>query len=151
VLPTRSVSTILRRGLSLTKTVSILALIVILAGCSSRPEGESSPPAFDDLRDVNDLLHAAGGAAGRVPAKLADLGGRPSSLYPRGYEVLHSGNYVVLWGAPLKGEGEAGKDETVMAYEKDAPTEGGYVLLSAGTVKKMTAAEFQAALKDQPR
>ena len=44
-------------------------------------------------------------------------------------------------------EGETGKNEAVVAYEKDAPTNGGYVLLSAGSVKKMTASEFAAAPK----
>jgi hypothetical protein len=34
-----------------------------------------------------------------------------------------------------------------LAYEKATPTDGGYVLLSAGTVKKMTAAEFDTAPK----
>jgi hypothetical protein len=145
-LPLASDSVILRRILFVAKTTSILALLVVLAGCSSRPGGEGSPPAFDDLRDVNDLLHAAAGAAGRTPAKLADLG-HHQRRFPRGYEAVKSGNVVVLWGAPLKGEGEVGKDEAVVAYEKNISTEGGYVLLSAGTIQKMTAAEFQAAPK----
>jgi hypothetical protein len=54
---------------------------------------------------------------------------------------------VVVWGTPIKGEGDAGNDEAVMAYEKAAPTEGGLVLLSAGTVKKMSADELKAVLK----
>ena len=39
------------------------------------------------------------------------------------------------------------KGEAVVAYEKQVPTDGGYVLLSAGSVKKMTAEEFAAAPK----
>jgi hypothetical protein len=35
----------------------------------------------------------------------------------------------------------------VVAYEKKVPTEGGHVLLQDGTVKQMTAAEFQSAPK----
>jgi hypothetical protein len=54
---------------------------------------------------------------------------------------------VVLWGTPLKGEGQTGKDEEVLAYQKEVPAQGGYVLLSAGTVKKMSASEFQSAPK----
>jgi hypothetical protein len=123
------------------KTTSILALLVVLAGCSSRLGEERNSPAFN-----NDLLHAAAGTASKVPAKLADLE-RGRKLAPHGYEAVKSGNVVVLWGAPLKGEEDVGKDEAVIAYEKNVPTEGGYVLLSAGTIKKMTAAEFQSALK----
>jgi hypothetical protein len=60
---------------------------------------------------------------------------------------VKSGEVVVLWGAALKGEGAVGQDEAVVAYEKGVPTDGGYVLLSAGTVQKMNAAEFAAAPK----
>jgi len=38
----------------------------------------------------------------------------------------------------------------VLAYEKATPTNGGKVLLRNGTVKDMTAAEFQASKKIQP-
>ena len=34
---------------------------------------------------------------------------------------------------------------TVLAHDKDAATQGGFVLLRDGTVKRMSAAEFQAA------
>ena len=55
---------------------------------------------------------------------------------------------MVLWGSGVQGEGEAaaGGGE-VVAYEKDVPASGGYVLLTSGQVKKMTADEFQAAPK----
>lgn len=139
------------------KTTLLLTLFVVLAvgfgllaGCSSRPEtGEETSAAIDNLRGVNDLLHSAAGATGRVPAHVADLS-RYQKMSPRGYEAVKSGDIVVLWGAAVKGEEDVGKDETVLAYEKDVPTEGGYVLLSAGTVTKMTVAEFQAAPKSRP-
>jgi hypothetical protein len=68
-------------------------------------------------------------------------------MFPRAYEAVKSGEVVILWGASLKGEGDVGRDEVVVAYVKSVPTDGGHVLLSAGTVKKMTAAEFAAAPK----
>src|SRR5436190_16299056 len=125
----------------------VVAGLGLLAGCSSRPAGGEPAGQAVVLQEVNDLLHASAGATERAPARLADVPARPQSLFPRGYEAVKSGAVVVLWGAPLKGEGEVGKDEAVLAYEKAAPTEGGYVLLSAGTVKKMSAAEFTAAAK----
>jgi hypothetical protein len=126
---------------------AILALgFGLLAGCSSQSGGQAAPE-LTELQEVNELLHTAGGATGRAPARLADIAPRYQSMYPRAYEAVKSGNVVVLWGVPLKGEGQVGKDEAVVAYEKAVPTEGGYVLLSAGTIKKMTAAEFSAAPK----
>jgi len=127
------------------RCVMLAAGFGLLAGCSSRPR-ERAAPEFGLLQEVNDLLHSSAGALGRPPAKLDDLSKHKSS-YPRGYEAVQSGAVVVLWGAALKGEGDAGKDEAVLAYEKATPTEGGYVLLSAGTVKKMTATEFNTAPK----
>jgi hypothetical protein len=128
----------------------VLAVVfVLLVSRPSRP-GEEIPPMVGDLQQVNDLLHVAAGETGRVPDTFDGLGGRANSLYPRGYEAVQSGEIVVLWGAPLQGEGEVGKNEAVVAYEKNVPTEGGYVLFSAGTVKKLTAAEFQAMPKSQP-
>ena len=125
--------------------VVVVAGFAALPGCSSRPPGVTAPE-FAELQEVSDLLHAAAGAAGRPPARLEDLN-RYQSLFPRGYAAVKSGDVVVLWGTPLKGEGEVGKDEVVVAYEKAVPADGGFVLLSAGTVKKMTAAEFNAAPK----
>jgi hypothetical protein len=68
-------------------------------------------------------------------------------MFPKAYESVKSGEVIVLWGTSPKGEGDVGNDEVVLAYEKKVPTEGGYVLMSAGTVKKMTAAELNSAPK----
>jgi len=127
------------------RCVAMAAAFGLLTGCSSQPRGASVAPETTLLQDVNDLLRAAG-TPGRLPSKLSDLD-RSQNLFPRGYEAVKAGNVVVLWGAPTQGEGNVGKNEVVVAYEKNVPTEGGYVLLSAGTVEKMTAAEFAAAPK----
>src|SRR5258707_906462 len=122
--------------------VSLVALVLIV-GCRSRPGAGPDAAGYSLLQDVNELLHAAAGANGRPPAKLVDLD-RYKSTFPRGYEAVKSGDVVVVWGTPIKGEGEVGKDEVVIAYEKNTPTEGGLVLLSAGTAKRVSASEFNS-------
>ena len=93
------------------------------------------------------MLRGATQPNGRGPANLAALHGC-QSLFPRGYQAVQSGEVVVLWGAGVKGEGETtGSGGDVVAYEKDVPTQGGYVLLSSGEVTKMSASEFQSAPK----
>ena len=92
------------------------------------------------------MIRAGTKPNGQGPTKLSDLD-KVKDMYPRGYEAVKSGEVVVLWGMPVKGEGEMGKGGEVIAYEKDAPANGGYVLLSGGEVKKMSAAEFNAAPK----
>lgn len=130
---------------TLLRCLATAAALGLLAGCSGRPSGAAVAPEVTLLQDVNDLLRAAG-TSGRLPAKQADLD-RHKNMFPRGYETVKAGSVVVYWGAPFQGEGDVGKNEAVVAYEKNVPTEGGHVLLSAGSVKKMTAAEFTAAPK----
>jgi hypothetical protein len=128
----------------------LIALLPCLgAGCSGPGGGGGSDQTAQEavLHEVADMLRGATHPDGRGPAKLADLKGS-QSLYPHGYQAIKSGEVVVLWGGGVKGEGEAAKSGgEVVAYEKDAPTNGGYVLLTSGEVKKMSASEFQSAPK----
>lgn len=58
---------------------------------------------------------------------------------------IQNGDYIVYWRVGLSDTAPGAN--AILAYEKKTPTEGGAVLLRNGTVKEMTAAEFQAALK----
>lgn len=89
----------------------------------------------------------AASKGGQGPTKLADLD-RFQGQFDLGYQAVKSGEVVVVRGAGMKGEGEAaGGGGEVIAYEKDAPTKGGYVLFNSGAVKNLPAAEFTAAPK----
>jgi hypothetical protein len=142
--------------------MTLLRLVVIalgagiLVGCSS---SGAAKPAIDqemaDLQEVQRLLHVAARQTGRTPARLADL--EPfQSKWQEAYESVKSGNFVVLWGTPVswgmptaKTKADAGKPELVLAYAKAVPTNGGYVLTSAGKITKMSAAEFASAPKSK--
>jgi len=131
--------------MKLVRYVVIVSGFCMFAGCSSGQHKEI-PAEYTILQDVNDLLHSAAGPTGRPPTKLADLD-RFQNMNARGYAAVKAGDVVVLWGTPLKGEGETGQNEQLVAYEKEVPTKGGYVLFSAGTVKKMSPDEFNATPK----
>ena len=128
--------------------IALVPLVGAVAGCSSGPGGHGQePPQKGTLEDVAELLRAGTRPNGRGPANLAALA-KLRSMYYRGYDAIKSGEVVVLWGYGVKGEGEMAKGGgEVIAYAKDAPTNGGYVLLSSGEVKQMSAAEFAAAPK----
>ncbi len=128
------------------RSLLLIGGLALLGGCSRGPTAEQAAPEYALFQDVNGLLRASGGPSGRPPAKLEDLN-KSKAMYPRAYDAVKSGAVVVLWNPALKGEGEVGQNEAVVAYEKAAPTEGGYVLLSAGTVRKMTADEFNRTPK----
>jgi hypothetical protein len=78
------------------------------------------------------------------PSRLEDLRPYEASM-PNAWPAIEGGQYVVFWGVGLSGTPEAAN--TVLAYDKDAPTQGGAVLMRNGTVKTLTAQEFQAAPK----
>jgi hypothetical protein len=58
---------------------------------------------------------------------------------------MNDGKYTVLWGA----NPDLMRDpaDTVLAYETAAPASGGWVVMADGSVKQLSAAEFQAARK----
>src|SRR5262245_3169881 len=118
--------------------------LALVTGCSSSGPGKGEQaPQEGILQEVADLLRAGTQPNGRGPTKLSDLD-RVQSAYSRAYQAVKSGSVVVLWGAGIKGEGEGATGGDVVAHEKDVPTNGGFVLLTSGQVKKMTAAEFEA-------
>ncbi len=113
-----------------------------LAGCG----GDSKQVAVDEVRkteltELGDLLKMLAGEGKRPPARLADLAELEPFL-PTAGAGLRNGEIVYLWGAGFVDGGTA-----VVAYEKKAPAEGGWVLLQNGTTKTMTADEFKAAPK----
>lgn len=130
-----------------TRFAALFVLAGLLAGCNVTQRGAGpTDEGYTLLQEVNDLLRAAAGPTGRPPAKVAELAPHQSN-FPRAYSAIKSGAVVVVWGTPFKGEGEASSADPVIAYEQTVPTDGGYVLLAGGEVKKMSASEFQSAPK----
>jgi hypothetical protein len=129
------------------RLATCLVLAAGLAGCAASDKGGDAggPTASDALQQVANMIRDYTSANGRPPAKFADLA-QFQNLYNVGYKAVESGEVVVVWGAPVAGEGGGG-GKGVVAYEKSAGDSGGSVLLQDGTVKKMTAEEFKAAPK----
>lgn len=95
------------------------------------------------LEEVGTLYRAYLDEAKRPPRKVGDFA-KDGPGYPFGYDWLVRGDLVAVWGTNLD---EAAAD-AVLAYEKKAPEQGGFVLMQDGkTIKKMSAEEFKAAPK----
>jgi len=133
----------------MTRVLSNLVIGCVLvfgAGCSKTGGGGSGVAQETSLQEIGDLIRATTQSNGKGPAKVADFD-KLQSMYPSGYQAVKSGDVVVIWGAGMKGEGAKGSGGDVIAYEKDAPNSGGFVLLTSGEVKKMSADEFKSAPK----
>jgi hypothetical protein len=108
-------------------------------------------PALDRRVMTNDLkaivlaYHNCLDATRKPPGKPDDLAPYLKDD-PKVLNALRAGQYVVLWNSTIQGMVN-GTSNTILAYEKDAPTKGGVVAMADGVVKTMTAQEFQAAPK----
>ena len=107
--------------------------------CDGKPTvTEATPKA--KLEEFAQMLRTMAGDKQPPPGKMADLD-TAEPLLPQSAPAFRSGELVYVWGTTLSGGG------AVVAYEKKAETEGGWVLLQDGTVKQMKADEFKAAPK----
>jgi hypothetical protein len=124
--------------------------LAAVAGCSSSRQGAgpAEPTRSDELQEVATMLRDYTSAAGRGPKSARDLA-RYQGQFTFGHKPVQSGDIVIVWGARMGGEGGGGSDG-VIAYERQAAAEGGWVLLANGTVKQLTALEFKAAPKAKP-
>jgi hypothetical protein len=82
---------------------------------------------------------------GKPPAKAEDLAPYidPEMKDKRLLEVLKSGKIQFQYNVPIAEIVKQGPAKTILAYEKDLPTKGGYAAFADGTVKKLTAEEFK--------
>lgn len=123
----------------------LLSGVVAAAACLFAGCGEKQAAAVPDekqtaLTEVYNLIRVRVESDNSPPRKAEDLR-IYENAHPQGYAVVKSGEVVVNWGA-----GPA-DSSAVLAYQKEVPSSGGWVLLQNGKVKQMTADEFKAAPK----
>lgn len=123
-------------------SVIVVAGVGLVAGCggsqTSRPVSEERKAALEEL---GQMLKSLADEGKKPPARMAEL--EPvEPLIPTASPAIRSGEIVYLWGS-----GYVAGGNQVVAYEKVAETEGGHVLLQDGTVKHLSASEFQSAAK----
>jgi hypothetical protein len=116
----------------------------VLTGCGGDHATVVIEP-YEPLQDIARMVDRCVNTKKKPPARLQDLSPyEPEG--PIGHRALIKGACVLIYGVGISPQ--AG--DKVLAYDKDAPTQGGYVLMQDGTVKKMTAVEFQSATMAKP-
>ena len=122
-------------------TVAVLVAAATAVGCGGSGELQTADQEKAALEDLAQFLKNLPAEGKKPPARMAEF--EPlEPMAPMASESLRNGKMVYLWGAGLADGGTA-----VVAYEKRAETESGWVLLQDGSVKQMTAAEFKASPK----
>jgi hypothetical protein len=108
------------------------------APAMTREEITRRAQATTDLVSIYHLLFRYAGRHGdRLPANEGEFG-KLDKFAQEAFDKIHSGQYVVCWGSTIKA--------SVLAYEKDAPEQGGFVLRKSALVEKMTADVLKAEL-----
>jgi hypothetical protein len=128
--------------------VTMTTALGLATGCGSSGGGGSFEAAPDNgeryaLVEVGEILRNRMLDTTKPPRSQAEIA-RYENAGPTAFNKIQEGEIVVLWGANPR----EGASDQVLAYEKQTPRSGGFVLMQDGTtVKKMTPEEFQAAPK----
>jgi hypothetical protein len=128
--------------------LSAICLALLTAGCDGPNQPRTAERVGqDNLIQVGELCRHYQFTKQKPPQQLGDLG-LVRSMGGVGYEALRTGSIVLRYNATLpdmdEDPGHAESNE-VLAYEKQVPESGGYVLMLNRTIKKMTAVEFKAS------
>src|SRR5213080_2551337 len=92
-----------------------------------RPDYSEQGRRINQLKDAGDMVLLYGEEHRKPPTKLADL--LPyKTEHLEGYRAIESGQVVVRWG--VQGRNGDQKSDRVIVYERDTPTQGGYVWLA---------------------
>ena len=125
-------------------------LLGLTAGCGG--EGSQTAATADDkvyLETLAEDYRMYTIAKKQPPRKIDDMKALQNMVSPA-VEVVRKGDIIVEWGAALPDTKEEPGQSTapeILAYGKDVPEKGGYVLHLDRTVSKMTPEEFKAAPK----
>ncbi|WP_165074172.1 hypothetical protein [Paludisphaera rhizosphaerae] len=139
------------RGLDRRRWLGLVPVLLSLAaGCGG--EGSQSAGAADDkvfLETFAEDYRMYTIKKKQPPRKVDDMKALQNMVSPA-VESARQGDIIVEWGASLpdtmEEPGHTSSPE-ILAYGKDVPEKGGYVLHLDRTISKMTPEEFKAAPK----
>jgi len=129
----------------------LTSLVMAASGCgSSAPTGTSieGTAEFQGLKNLGEMYRIVSTRSNRPPKDIDELR-KAEDEVPGGFSSLGEGNVAIFFGVALHDPATAGGDagQTVLAYERLAPSQGGLVLYVDGNVKRLLPDEFKQAKK----
>jgi hypothetical protein len=139
---------------SRTVRVVNVALVLVFLGlcvaCGGVQQAAARSKRVNDMKMIGIAYYNFHDANNKPPSNAQDLLTIDPTVGPA-VALIQSGEVIFIFDAKLSDMMQQGSSNVVLAYEAKAPNSGGVVLLGDGSVKQMTAAEFQAAPKAQPK
>jgi hypothetical protein len=131
--------------------VGLLFAAASAAGCGSSPEKAAMDTSAEaqGLKNLGKMYGIVSRSLKRAPRTIDELR-KAESEVPGGFNSIGETNVAIFLGAELtEPPGKPGDDasETVLAYDRMVPLQGGYVLMRDGSVHRMSAEEFKTAKK----
>jgi hypothetical protein len=131
--------------------VGVLLAAAGAAGCGSSPEKAAMDTSAEaqGLKNLGKMYAIVSRSLKRPPKSIDELR-KAESEVPGGFNSVGETNVAIFLGAELaEAPGKPGDDaaETVLAYDRMVPLQGGYVLMRDGSVRRISAGEFKTAKK----
>jgi hypothetical protein len=121
-----------------TKIAFLATLAMLTSGCAKSTFDADLAVEKRELGEIYDSYMFYLKVNERAPTDLSQIDVQEEAS-TAGNRALREGKYKVAWGVNDKSAG------TILAYGAEAADKGGAVLMANGTVKTMTAAQFNAA------
>ena len=126
------------------RIIAVAAILLTgLVGCgeSSDRRGVLSDQGKLAMEDLGQFLNGLPGDGKKPPSKMSEF--IPlEPMAPVVGDMMKSGDVIYIWGSAI-----IPNSKSIIGHEKKVETDGGWVLLQDGTVKKMSADEFKSAPK----
>jgi hypothetical protein len=122
--------------------MAFIVLALSVCGCNVDWGGGR----YNDVKQLalayNNYLSAHGGTGPQTAEDLGPYLDNTKQLL----EALKAGTFVINYGIGAPDFARDGAGNIILTYEKDVPTKGGFVAYGDGTVKNLTADEYQKSI-----
>jgi hypothetical protein len=128
----------------------VLALALAVPGCARLQDAAQRAQRTNDLKAIGFAYHNYVKKYDKAPTEPAALDEFLAANYPRSVQALNDGSVVFLYG--VKPDELKKPADTVLAYDKNVPEDGGLILMAddQASVKHVTAQEFDKMPQAKP-
>jgi hypothetical protein len=129
----------------------LLGLGAMMLACGNVQQAANRAKKANQLKVIGIWYHNYHDANAKGPSGPQDLQ-QFAAEDPAALQALQAGQFVIIWNVKISDVTKSGQSvaDVVLGYDSVVPSSGGGVLFVDGSVKQLTAQDFQQAPKAQP-